>query len=119
MQTISATELNRIMERDDDWVLLDVLPPDSYKRQHIPGAYNAPIGRDDFEQRTEKLIESRDAKVIVYCADSECSLSPEAGKQLERRGFSTVLDFEGGLEEWKEAGLPTASDAEARPDGNP
>jgi rhodanese-related sulfurtransferase len=110
MQTISAKELNQIMERDDDWVLLDVLPPESYEKQHIPGAYNAPLNEDDFEQRAEKLIESRDAKVIVYCADSECSLSPEAGKQLEERGFSSVLDFEGGLEEWKEAGLPTTSD---------
>ena len=113
MKTIDAKELNEIMEERDDWLLLDVLPPESYEEQHIPGAYNAPVTQDDFVKRAEKLSDSPSDTVIVYCADSDCGLSPKAAKELEERGFTRVFDFEGGIEAWKDAGFHVASDKES------
>ncbi len=113
MQTIDAERLGSILDGDEDWLLVDTLPPRSYERHHIPGAVNVPADADDFVSRIDELVSSRDDPVVVYCADEDCPLSPEAGRRLERSGFSNVLDFEGGLEEWRETGRAVT------PDGGP
>jgi len=114
MNTIDARELNAIMEEDGDWILIDTLPEESYEQRHIPGAHSVPANEPDFVERVDELVESRDDTVIVYCSDESCGLSPEAAEKLEEAGFTNVLDFSGGLKEWKEAGNPLASESGAR-----
>ena len=46
--------------------LVDVLPPEEYQAQHLPGAINIPLKRLD-RQGTAQL--DRNRPVIVYCAD--------------------------------------------------
>ena len=46
--------------------LVDVLPREEYKDEHLPGAINIPLKELDRET-TAKL--KRDAPVIVYCHD--------------------------------------------------
>jgi rhodanese-related sulfurtransferase len=46
--------------------ILDVLPPEDYQAQHLPGAINIPLKRLD-RQSTARL--DRNRPVIVYCAD--------------------------------------------------
>ncbi|MFG0284161.1 MAG: rhodanese-like domain-containing protein [Phycisphaerales bacterium JB039] len=108
MKTIDARKLNEIMERDDAWVLVDVLPQDSYEKRHIPGAHSAPFDEASFVDRVEKLVESPDDTVILYCASTDCDLSPKAARALDDAGYRNVLDFEGGLAEWKQAGYQLA-----------
>jgi len=45
----------------------------------------------------------------VYCARTECQSSHHAAEKLEQAGFRNVIDFEGGAEEWKRAGLELVS----------
>jgi len=113
MQTIDADRLDQILKGGEDWVLVDTLPPESYAKQHIPGAHNVPAEADDLVTRVEELVSSRDDTVVVYCQNQDCPLSPQAGRRLEEAGFSNVLDFEGGIEEWKETGHSVASDGES------
>jgi rhodanese-related sulfurtransferase len=47
--------------------LVEVLPPDEYAEDHLPGAINIPLGRVDAEAE-KKLDKNR--PVIVYCWDS-------------------------------------------------
>lgn len=110
MKTIDAHELNDIMEREDDWVLLDVLPREHYEDEHVPGANNIPLDGGGFIDQVRGVTESPDDKVIVYCANTECELSPQAARALEDAGYTNVLDFEGGVEEWKSAGYEVASE---------
>jgi len=111
MKTIDANQLDQIIESDDDWILLDVLPEESYEKEHIPGAHNTPVHRPDFLERVAELVASREDPVVVYCASDECAASPRAARQLEDDGFTNVMDFEGGLDEWKRAGFEIVSEA--------
>ncbi len=104
METIKADELKRRMDHNDDLLVLDVLPSEEHDKQHIPNAKNIPLKRDDFIDEVENAAESKVQQVVVYCANTGCDLSPKAAKQLEEAGFKNVVDFKGGIEEWKEAG---------------
>ena len=92
--------------------LVEVLPPEEYEEEHLPGALNIPLRRIDREVR-DKLDPSR--PVIVYCWDSACDLSPRAAWRLESVGFAEVYDYSAGKLDWISAGLPTEGTLTAVP----
>jgi rhodanese-related sulfurtransferase len=47
--------------------LVEVLPEEEYRAEHLPGAINIPVTRLD-GSRAERLDRTR--AVVVYCADS-------------------------------------------------
>lgn len=105
MKTIDAQTVNQIVDREKDSVLIDVLPEEQFKKEHIPGAKNIPLESSDFLQRVERLVGGKSDRVIVYCASQDCDLSPKAAQKLESAGYTNVADFIGGIKEWKDAGL--------------
>jgi len=105
MNTINAHDLKTRIDKSDETLVIDVLPTDHYESGHIPGATNVPLGAERFVDAVEGVANSKEQPVVVYCANSECDLSPKAADQLEKAGFKNVADFEGGIEEWKAAGF--------------
>ena len=79
-----------------------------YRKAHIPGSKNLPVGTEDFEKEVEEMAGGKDKEVVVYCADQECDASPKAARKLEEAGFQNVSDYEGGTDDWKQAGLELA-----------
>jgi rhodanese-related sulfurtransferase len=55
----------------------------------------------------------KDTDVVVYCSGTDCPQSKAAGGKLAALGFANVRVFEGGLEDWKEAGRPVLKDGRA------
>jgi len=45
-----------------------------------------------------------DAEIVVYCANRECTASPNLAQRLEEMGYTNVSDFEEGLAGWRSAG---------------
>mgnify|MGYP006296315011 CR=1 FL=1 len=107
MKTATAQQVSDMMRSDPSVAVLDVLPPEKYSREHVPGAHNVPFSAESFRDRVEQGGSGKGRPVVVYCADEECSLSPKAAQELESAGYENVIDFTGGMAEWKEAGLPT------------
>jgi rhodanese-related sulfurtransferase len=103
MRVISREGLKVKFETQEDFTLLDVLSPESYQRQHLPRAINLPVMEID-AARVASL--PKDRETIVYCASFECTASPLAAQKLEELGFTNVVDFEGGLQDWMEADYP-------------
>lgn len=62
---IGREELQRLM-RNEHAQLVEVLPPDEYQDEHLPGAINIPLKTLDV-QTTRQLDPQR--PVIVYCYD--------------------------------------------------
>lgn len=84
----------------EGFALVNVLGKDAFEREHIPHSINIPQGDEDtFERRF-----SRDKEIIVYCASRDCDASPKTARELARRGFTDVKDFEAGMKGWKTAG---------------
>ncbi len=111
METLNASQLKMVMSGPQHATLIDVLPEESYRKQHIDGAENVPVNDPNFVERVQELVGDKTKSVIVYCANRECDASPEAAAQLEGAGFTNVYDFEGGLEEWKTAGYDVVQHA--------
>jgi rhodanese-related sulfurtransferase len=101
---IGCEELRQRLERGDELVLVDALPPISYAAVHLPGAVNIPPPSVD--GRAERLIPDLDTEVVVYCANPGCESSVDVAKRLLELGYRNVLHFSGGKEAWREAGLP-------------
>ena len=103
MKAITRDEL-KVMneEQHEDFVLINVLPPDSFKEKHIRTSINIPVASDNFADTVEKVVADKSRPVVVYCANKECDASPRAAKLLEDSGFTQVLDYEGGTQDWFE-----------------
>jgi rhodanese-related sulfurtransferase len=109
-KSIVRDEVRELLERGAQ--LVEVLPPEEYEEEHLPGALNIPLRRIKAEAR-ERLDPSR--SVIVYCWDSACDLSPRAAWRLESLGFGEVYDYSAGKLDWISAGLPTKGTLAAVP----
>ena len=62
---IDRTEVQRMVERGAQ--LVEVLPEDEYKEDHLPGAISLPLGR--LETQAVGMLD-RTRPVIVYCWDA-------------------------------------------------
>lgn len=103
MQAITRDQLKRMNEQEhEDFVLINVLPQDTFNEDHIRTSVNVPIENDDFLDIVERIAGSKDRKIVVYCANFDCDASPKAAKKLEDAGFSRVFDYEGGTSDWNQ-----------------
>jgi phage shock protein E len=82
--------------------VIDVRTPKEYNAGHIEGAVNMHIYDKDFEQRVDKL--QKDEPVYVYCKVG--GRSAEAVEILKAKGFTDIIELEGGIDAWQEAGKP-------------
>lgn len=111
MKTIDATKLNEMMHSDEPVTVVNVLPEDSFAEEHIPGSHNIPGKDPNFEAMVQDLVDTKSSRIVLYCASTECDASPKAAKRLENAGFKNVIDFEGGMKEWKAEGHKVESGA--------
>ncbi|MFM7426086.1 MAG: rhodanese-like domain-containing protein [Elainella sp.] len=81
--------------------LIDVREPAEYAREHIAGAQSMPLSRFDPKQ----ISAADQAQLVLYCQSGRRSAT--AAEKLLAAGFESVLQLEGGLAIWKEAGYAT------------
>jgi rhodanese-related sulfurtransferase len=99
---ISVEELLEMKENNEKFLLIDVLPAESYKSGHIPGAVNIPY--DKLEKELPRQAKKTDV-IVVYCASYSCHLSTRATEVIIGMGYKNVLDFKGGRKLWESLGL--------------
>ncbi len=102
-KTIDRETLKAKLDDGDSFHLIEVLMPKEYERLHIRGAENIPLARVGSEAVARF---DRDETIVVYCADTKCKASPKAAEKLEVFGFTDVYDYEGGKQDWLDAGYP-------------
>lgn len=88
--------------RDSGAVLIDVREPWEYEQERIPGAVLIPLG--EVPNRLADIPDDRD--VYMHCRTG--GRSSRAVVFLRQRGRSRVHNVAGGLEAWREAGLPVS-----------
>lgn len=82
--------------------VIDVRMPKEFQAGHIAGAVNMHVYDKDFEQRLDKLDKNK--PVYVYCKAG--GRSAEATETLKSKGFKAIVELDGGMDAWKEAGKP-------------
>ena len=101
--TVTREELRAKMDRGEDFVLVDALGSEHYESSHLPGAVNLPY---EFVDEAGRVLPDKDAEIVVYCMNTGCSASGEEARELEEIGYSRVLHYAGGKQDWIRAGLP-------------
>ena len=85
----------QIMEREGDYILLDVRTLDEYNEGHIPGAICLP-NEEIGDQAPEQLVD-RDQLILVYCRSGR--RSQQAAEKLAKLGYTHVVEI-GGILDW-------------------
>jgi len=101
-KTISTEELQQRLQQSNSLHFWNVLTDGYFKGEMIPGSRRVPvdtIGREATEAQSAKGEE-----IIVYCGGPKCPQSLQAAQKLRDLGYTNVRAYEGGLEEWKNAG---------------
>ena len=84
-----------MMERETDYVILDVRTPEEFAAGHIPNAINIPnetIGASEISALPDK-----DQLILVYCRSGR--RSKEAAQKLVSLGYTSIVEF-GGILDW-------------------
>jgi rhodanese-related sulfurtransferase len=101
MQDIEATTLKMWLERGEA-LLIDVREPPEYAAEHIPDAQLLPLSTFD----PARVSQEARKKVVLHCVMG--MRSAQAGQKLLDAGYTTVYNFRGGVQAWKDAGYATA-----------
>ena len=102
VRLIRRDELNKRMSDGEVIQIVNVLSPDKYTLGLIKGSIKIPL--DALDARSGELDKSK--LTITYCANIACNASRVAAEKLMAKGFN-VRAYEGGIQEWKTANLPT------------
>jgi len=94
--TITATELKQMMDRGDDFYLVDVREPNEYEIVSIPGATLIPKGEILSGAALSTL--PQDKPVVLHCKSG--ARSAEALAALKDAGFADATHVQGGVLAW-------------------
>ena len=92
---ITMQEAVEMMEKEDDYIILDVRTEQEYIAGHIPGAIvipNETIGTEEIAQLPDK-----DQLIMVYCRSG--NRSKQASEKLVKLGYTNIVEF-GGIIDW-------------------
>lgn len=100
---IDRSELLNLMEQEPNLVLVEALPAHYFAKEHLPGAINLPL--QEIAAKAAEAIPDKNATVVVYCSNSSCNNSSIAGNLLRQAGYTTVYEYYGGKQDWRDAGF--------------
>ena len=92
-------EFSQIIQGKEVFVIDTHIP----EQEHILGT-DVVIPYNRLEEGRGSLPEDKDTPIAVYCRSG--SMSAEAAGTLREMGYTTIYDLEGGVNAWREAGLP-------------
>jgi rhodanese-related sulfurtransferase len=117
--TVSPTETQKRLKDDPNTLVIDVDDAaDIAMTGTVPRAMNISLGALTYkadnevpEDLREPQLKDRSRPIITTCTDGP--LGALGGKLLSDMGFTNVSILNGGVQAWKEAGLPTSRPGEA------
>lgn len=99
---LSPAKAIRLMNNNEDALILDIRAAAEYKNGYIKGAKNTPIS--ELTSKIDSFASHKDKPVLVYCNSGNTVTG--AIKLLKNAGFEKISNLEGGILAWKEANLP-------------
>jgi rhodanese-related sulfurtransferase len=102
IKKITSTEVDAMLKKEHNFIVLDVRTADEFKAGHIKGAINIDIRQGDALAKIDRL--DRKAKYIVYCRTS--NRSKTAVDHMAAKGFMNVYHMIDGFVGWSQNELP-------------
>ncbi|MBR5340965.1 MAG: rhodanese-like domain-containing protein [Erysipelotrichaceae bacterium] len=92
---ISQEEAKRIMDEEDDIVILDVRTKEEYDGGHIKDAICIP--NETIDEKVSETLKDKNQKILVYCRSGRRSV--QAAEKLVALGYTKIYEF-GGIIDW-------------------
>ena len=92
---ITMQQAVEMMEKEENYIILDVRTHEEFAAGHIPGAIvipNETIGTKEIAQLPDK-----DQLIMVYCRSG--NRSKQASDKLVKLGYTNIIEF-GGINSW-------------------
>lgn len=100
---ISLDELaQRITDKRNDFVVLDVRERDAFAASHIPGARH--LARGQLEIKVDTTFPDPGLEIITVCELGK--ISTLAAATLRELGFIRAVALDGGMQSWREGDYP-------------
>jgi rhodanese-related sulfurtransferase len=104
LSTIEPSEARRLL--DSGAVLIDIREADEHAREKIPGARHLPLSKLD----EADLAVQRGKPVIFHCKSGARTMANATRLAAKLDGTCEAFIVGGGLDAWRKAGLPIATD---------
>lgn len=95
-KNISAEEAKKIMDTEENYIILDVREQDEFDEGHIPNAVLIPY--TEIKNQAAEKLPDKDSPILVYCRSGR--RSKIAAESLAELGYGNVKEF-GGIIDWK------------------
>lgn len=102
---INADQLKSWYDQKKTMVVLDARTKPYFNGTLLPGAKW--VSAESSDKEIQAAIPSKDSLVVVYCASVSCPASGWLYDKLIALGYSNVLEYHGGLQDWTQRGFPT------------
>jgi rhodanese-related sulfurtransferase len=103
LQTISPAEARRLL--DQGAILVDIREADEHARERVGGARHLPLSRLDAAD-----LALHAGKPVIFHCRSGARTQGNAARLAHKAGGCEAFVIAGGLDAWKQAGLPVVTD---------
>lgn len=80
--------------------IIDANNPDTYSKGHIPLARSI----NDTDNLKPQLPVIKSYPIVAYCGGPQCTAWHKAADYVAALGYTNVLHYKGGLQDWKNKG---------------
>lgn len=67
-------------------------------------AFAKALSYEATEKEAAKAIPAKKSLIVVYCSNAQCPASSYLAKRLSELGYSNILKYEEGIQQWINAG---------------
>lgn len=106
-KTISADELAEMQKNGTKLVIIDSRGGKYFDGEVIKGAVHLAVTDTDVDNLA-KTVPAKDSNIVFYCQNTACPASELSAYKAAAAGYTNLYKYPGGIEEWKQKGLPTA-----------
>ena len=114
-KVVTTQELKSWIDQKKDMLVVDTMPPDNFKKQHIPSAVNFELQRPELTQMSDKmradleklLGPDKGQTIVFYCGFTDCERSHNGAMWATKFGYKNAYRQPAGIKGWLEAGYPT------------
>ena len=95
IQYVSMNDIEKIMNENENYIILDVRTIEEYNDGHIPGAICIP--NETIDENVVNKLPNKEQLILIYCRSG--NRSKQATIKLKDLGYLNLIEF-GGIIDW-------------------
>jgi rhodanese-related sulfurtransferase len=102
----SVSELKEKLNSNEKIQFIDCRESQEWQEAHIKGVTLLPLS--EFETKYETILKDKDTQVVIHCRSGKRSMN--ACMFLLSKGFTNLVNVEGGIMSWIASDFPVISE---------